>query len=441
MRIPYHRQRQLFCQPADHKFSADLKRMAEILEKHPEFIDWVHSDIMAGKSQKGNGARGMTSEQIFRAAIIKQMNDWTYGFLEVQCVDSEMTRAFIKLGFGEAYSDSCLQANIAKIRGQTWQRINDALVRYAAEEGIEKGRTVRMDATVVESNIHEPTDSSLLYDVIRTAHHIFKKMRKSLGIKVFSSSSSKEAKVLVLKIMNAGDKEKRKQHYKKLLKEASGMLDRIHAAMTKLDKEDELYRQLAHLADIAPQIISQTKRRVIRGEKVPSEEKVVSIFEHHTDIIVKGKREVEYGHKVFFTSGKSGLVMDCQIAQGNPSDTEFFMELIEKQKQLYGRAPRQTTADGGFASIENVLDAKIAGVKDVCFSKGCGMVVEEMTKSKWVFQKLRDFRAGIESLISCLKRAFSLERVNWKGVRGFAAYVHSAVAAYNLWRLSRILPL
>ena len=113
------------------------------------------------------------------------------------------------------------------------------------------------------------------------------------------------------------------------------------------------------------------------------------------------------------------------------------MDLIERQKDLYGRAPRQTTADGGFASEENVLDAKIAGVTDVCFSKRCGMAIEDMVKSHWVFEKLRNFRAGIEGLISVLKRAFGLDRAMWKGVSGFASYVHSAVAAYNLAVMSR----
>ena len=137
-------------------------------------------------------------------------------------------------------------------------------------------------------------------------------------------------------------------------------------------------------------------------------------------------------------SGKSGLVLDCQLVQGNPCDTEFFIDLIERQKEIFGRAPRQTTADGCFASEDNLYDAKELGVKDVCFSKTCGLPVEEMCKSDWVFQKLRNFRAGIEGVISVLKRAFGLGRAMRKGVKGFGAYVHSAVAAYNLATLARI---
>jgi len=141
---------------------------------------------------------------------------------------------------------------------------------------------------------------------------------------------------------------------------------------------------------------------------------------------------------MFLTAGASGLVLDCQLVQGNPCDTEFFIDLIERQKEIFGCVPRQTAADGCFASEDNLYDAKDLGVKDVCFSKTCGLLVEKMCKSGWVFQKLRNFRAGIEGVISVLKRAFGLGRAMWKGVKGFAAYVHSAVAAYNLAMLARI---
>ena len=122
--------------------------------------------------------------------------------------------------------------------------------------------------------------------------------------------------------------------------------------------------------------------------------------------------------------------------QGNPSDKEYFLDLISQQKQLFGKVPRQITADGGFASEDNVYDAKEMGVKDVCFTKPVGLEIEEMVKSPWVFQKLRNFRAGIEGIISTLKRGFGLSKVLWKGVSGFASYVHSSVVSYNLTKIA-----
>ena len=131
-------------------------------------------------------------------------------------------------------------------------------------------------------------------------------------------------------------------------------------------------------------------------------------------------------------------MIDTVLVQGNPNDSEYFIDLIERQHQIYARYPRQVVADGGFASEDNLFEAKEFGIKDVCFTKSLGLDIEEMVKSKWVFEKLRNFRAGIESVISCLKRGFALDRVTWKGVRGFGAYVHSAVVAYNLVRMAKL---
>ena len=122
--------------------------------------------------------------------------------------------------------------------------------------------------------------------------------------------------------------------------------------------------------------------------------------------------------------------------QGNPSDKEYFLDLISQHKQLFGKVPRQITADGGFASEDNVYDAKEMGVKDVCFTKPVGLEIEEMVKSPWVFQKLRNFRAGIEGIISTLKRGFGLSKVLWNGISGFASYVHSSVVSYNLTKIA-----
>lgn len=133
-----------------------------------------------------------------------------------------------------------------------------------------------------------------------------------------------------------------------------------------------------------------------------------------------------------------GTTRTGRIEDGNPADANLFMEMVRYQKRLYGKAPRQTRADGGFATRSNVEDAKEAGVEDVCFSKPCGIAIGEMVRSQWVFEKLRRFRAGIEGVISVLKRAFGLARATWRGRAGFHAYVKSAVVAYNLTVVARL---
>ena len=446
MRQLFNRQKTLFCQWPDHPFTDELKVMSEILDQNAEVLRLVQADLCEGDSNEDIGDQGMTVEQIVRAALLKQMNGWTYEQLAIHCADSEMTRAFVRLNYGEFYGKACLHKNVSRIRAETWQKVSDILVKHAKKTGAETGRTVRMDATVVESNIHNPTDSSLIYDCIRVVCRVLATFRDANVARAFSKTSTRDAKKIVLRILNAKDAKQRVAHYKNLLRLAKTLREQMPRLIRKMERSafesvPGLARQLGDLkkvAELLPLIISQTERRVLNGESVPSAEKIVSIFEEHTDVIVKGKRETEFGHKMFLTAGTSGLVLDCQLVQGNPNDAEFFIDLIERQKELFGRAPRQTSADGGFASEDNLYDAKDLGVKDVCFSKTCGLPIEEMCKSEWVFQKLRNFRAGIEGVISVLKRAYGLGRAMWKGVRGFAAYVHSSVAAYNLATLARI---
>lgn len=185
-------------------------------------------------------------------------------------------------------------------------------------------------------------------------------------------------------------------------------------------------------------MISQTERRVFKGETVPASEKVVSFFEDHTDIIVKKRRETEYGHKVFLTGGSSTMILDCLIVRGNPADSDRYEALLNRQQELYGRMPRQVSADGGFASKANLAYAREHGVKDAAFARKRGLSVLDMARSAWVYKALRNFRAGIEAGISTLKRAFGLDRCTWKGWEGFGRYIWSSIVSYNLRVLARI---
>ena len=198
--------------------------------------------------------------------------------------------------------------------------------------------------------------------------------------------------------------------------------------------------EFRHYRPLIERIIAQTERRVLRGETVAASEKLVSLFEPHADIIVKGGRDVQYGHKLNLTTGRSGLILDLVIEAGNPADSERFLPMLERHIAFYGEAPRQTAADGGFASRDNLGQAKARGVRDVAFHKKGGLRIEDMVKSNWVYRKLRNFRAGIEADISCLKRAYGLARCTWRGLDHFKAYVWSSVVAYNLALFARLKP-
>jgi IS5 family transposase len=153
---------------------------------------------------------------------------------------------------------------------------------------------------------------------------------------------------------------------------------------------------------------------------------------------VKGGRDTEYGHKIFLTGGPSTLILDCLIERGNPADSDRYKPMLKRHACQYGRMPLQVSADGGFASHDNLSFAKDKQVKDAVFAKRRGLSVLDMARSAWVYKVLRNFRAGIEAGISTLKRAFGLDRCTWSGWKGFKQYVWSSIVSYNLLVLARI---
>ena len=163
-----------------------------------------------------------------------------------------------------------------------------------------------------------------------------------------------------------------------------------------------------------------------------------SVFEAHTDIIVKDRRDTQFGHKLNLTTGKRGMVLDVVIEGGNPADSSRLLPMIKRIKECYGKLPRQVAADAGYASKDNINAAKELGIKAVGLPKKRGMTVEEMTGSEWIYKKLKRFRAGIEGNISMLKRVFGLDRCTWRGLEHFKAYVMSAVLAYNFKLFARL---
>ena len=211
----------------------------------------------------------------------------------------------------------------------------------------------------------------------------------------------------------------------------------IHTDPFKINLARKITKALSDYIDLTIRVIDQTERRVINGESVPSSEKIVSLFEPHTDIIVKDRRDTFYGHKICLTGGPSNLILDCVILDGNPADTTLPDMMFDRQKEIYGRYPLKAALDGGFASVENLTYAKSNSVKDVCFSKKRGMEEEDMCHSHWIYKQLRRFRAGIESGISWLKRRFGLGRCTWKGLQSFKSYVWTSIVSANLLTLAR----
>jgi IS5 family transposase len=382
---------------------------------------------------------------LFLDGHVMRLYSFTYEDLAFHISDSRALRRFCRIGIADkGFKKSALNTNIKMISPQTWELISRDLLAYAKDEKIEKGRKARVDCTVVESNIHPPFDSVQLYDTVRVISRLLTKARDEFRIKVVFTDHRRRAKKRMIGIQYAKGDKQRTPLYKDLLKvtrKTIGYAIQAEKALARHCSADPLllglFSEIKHYGDLARKVYDQTFRRVVQGESVPADQKVFSIFEDHTDIIIKDRRDTYYGHKICLTGGASNLILDCVILEGNPADSELVETMLDRQNQIYGRYPLKVALDGGFASKDNLVKAKERKIKDVCFSKKRGLKETDMCRSDYVYKKLRQFRAGIESGISWLKRSFGLTRCTWKGFRSFKSYVLSSVVAANLLTIAR----
>jgi transposase, IS5 family len=444
-------QKQMPLMPIDieHPRAKELARISELLDSIPTITDMVLQDLTHGVGNRSVGAEGMTAEQVLRAAIIKQTQGFSYEELAFHLADSRTYRNFCRIGFAhKGFKKSALCKNIKALSPETWESINRLLMAFAEDKGIEKGKASRIDCTVTCSNIHDPSDSMLLWDSVRVLARLLQTMKDELGVHIDFRNHSKSAKKRMLAIENAKSEKVRLKLYKELLKVTKKTVGYAKAGISALNTQSfyttmqmvmtiRIQKGLETIIPLAEKVIDQTTRRVLYDEKVPATEKIFSIFEPHTDIIIKDRRETFYGHKVCLTGGRSNLISDCLIVEGNPADSTLTLDMLDRHEQVYGHYPLKVALDGGFASKKNLESAKSRGIKDVCFAKKRGLKEEDMCRSPWTYKKLRRFRAGIESGISWLKRCFGFWRCTWKSFRSFKSYVWASIVSANLITLAR----
>jgi IS5 family transposase len=434
----------LFDRFAEHEIGRALKVMSAWLDDHRALLGLVAADLCR-HGVRETGRCGLPAESVLRCALLKQHRQLSYQELAFHLEDSWSFRAFARLPWSWSPRKSVLHKTISAIRAETWEAINRALLASAAEAQLERGRVVRLDSTVTAALLHEPSDSSLLWDAVRVMARLLKEATAlGAGGALAWRDHQRAAKKRARDIQYTRGRPKRVQLYRELLKITRATSAYLRQAAVQLagasDWAVALWQaKVRHHQPLIERIIAQTERRVLAGELVPAGDKLVSLFEPHANIIRKGS-EVAYGHKLNLTTGRSGLILDLVIEAGNPADSERLLPMLERHIAFYGQAPRQAAADGSFASRNNLRQAKAQGVRDMAFHKKGGLRIEDMVRSRWVYRKLRNFRAGIEADISCLKRAYGLARCTWRGLDHFRAYVWSAVVAYNLALFTRLKP-
>lgn len=445
MRTAIEHQLPLTLAPVRHAFGKELAAASVRLQRLDQGVYALALEDLGGGTRLGRS--GMSAEQVLRALVLRQVTQWSFNELAFHLEDSATCQAFCRFGLGSRTpSVGTLKRNIKMLSAATLNAVNRAIAQQARDDGIEDGARVRGDSTVMETNIHSPTDSSLLWDALRNLTKLLVEA-KSLCGDIETVNHKRSAKKLIQAIYFAQGIDKKRPHYRTLYKLTDRTLTAAEDAAVTLRqrarrsavgvRRTKVAAKLEDLIGLTHRVMRQTRVRVFEGNAVPSSEKIASISEPHTAIIMKGKRRPEYGHKLFLASGSSGLILDCYVGEGNAADSRQAVPTIERVAAVMESVAAEVSFDGGYASKDNVADLKELGVREVAFHKKCGIEVEDMTSSPTLYEALRRFRACIEATIGWLKKSFGLRRCLSSGLESFKAHAQAAVLAANLILLAR----
>ena len=406
-----------------------------ILEMHPELFIHLKEDIVGCNKISEFGRKDIPSvEQIVRAAIYKELKQLDYRDLEYQQEDSRICVQFLKIENGREYSFQMYQKYISRIKAESLDKLLVNLNKIAIGEGLEDIEKIRQDSTVVQSNIHYPTNNSLVWDCIKESHRLLTQLEKEIS-DLGNRDYRKDAKRIFYKINVTRSSDKRVALFQKQLITFTKCINQVANAIKKKsscsDDAKLIIKELERLLPLMNKVCHMTDLREIKKQPVPNADKIFSIYELHTDIIVKGSREVQFGHKINLTTGKSNLVLSCEILRGNPSDSALYPITLDKVIADYQVIPRDCVTDGGYASLDNRDYAQKEGVVNIVFNKIVGSL-KNTVSSLNMETRLKKWRSGIEANISNIKRGFGLFRCNWKGQAHFDAKVMWSVIGYNI---------
>jgi transposase, IS5 family len=404
------------------------------------------------------GRNSTPVEVILRMLAVKRLYSFSYEDAEYQVRDSLVLRQFCRVYLNDIPDDTTLIRWANLIQPETLEKFNQRVTHLATQLKITRGRKMRTDGTVVESNIHPPTDNSLLADGVRVLGRTLQRAKQvladesSLGQAVFRNrvrSARQTARQISETLRKGGETAYAagQAAYGKLVNITQATVEQAQQVLTALKESTahEAHRLAKTLETFIPrtqQAIEQTLRRVFQGEKVPAGEKIVSLFEPHTDIIRRDKlnRPVEYGHKVWLDEVDGGLVSHYRVLEGNPHDSTQWEPSLDHHAQQFGHPPHLASADRGVYSEANETYAQGLGVTRVVLPKS-GYKSEERRryeKQPW-FKRGRKWQSGIEGRISVLKRGYHLARCLDHGLSGFKRWVGWGIIAANLKVMGRTL--
>lgn len=438
----------------------------DLLRANPEILTTFHEDASRGLGKarrrgRRNRRSTYTSEQMLRAILVMVIEQLSYRDATIRIDDSIFLRRFVGIPTGPAMDFTTLQKVYKAIRPETWKKINELLGRHAIDQELIEGDALRVDTTAYETNIHYPTDSNLLWDGYRVLSRLIGRVRdfdeKSVGP---GRLQNRRVKRLMLKISRQANQTEAKRAglkrpYQALLGHVGHIVEwseQVRARCGERLKQGEydfqvslilsgMLQQMKGYEVLALRVMDQARRRVLEGEKVPNTEKLFSLFEPHTELLIRGKagKPVEFGHMVLLHEVEHQFISAYEVFEKRPSDETLVDDILKKHEKLFGRLPDDLAADKGFYKSMEKLRELEKSIPNVSIAKKGPRSAEEIEREHDpIFRSLQRFRAGIEGTISVLKRAFKMWRCLYRSFRTYCSSVGSHVFAHNLVVLARL---
>jgi len=436
----------------------DLLEPVDQLLDDPLLVDLVR-DCLAGRrpASARTGRPGIAPDRLLRCCVLKHLKGWSFRDLDRELRSNLIYRRFTRFDAEATPTYSAFSRLFAVLSPAVTEQIHQRVVGLAREQGAASGRKIRVDSTAIETNVHYPTDSTLLGDGIRVLSRSLKRMAAECQagvLEVVNHGRAVKHRLLEIsraaKSLTQASRQRMQESYQKLLGLTRSAVRQAGLALRRCEsgrlpvvgsalRMEVQAGQLRHFLPLVEKVITQTQERVFGGNR-HVEGKVLSLFEPHTQVIRKGKahKPNEFGRLVRIDEVENGIVSGYQILEGNSADTDSWLPALEQHEATFGHVPAMATADRGFFSAENERKAEDLGVEKVALpARGrLSKTRAKRQKQRWFKRALR-WRAGEEATISHLKNPFSLRRATYKGERGFKRYVGWSVITKNLFSIAR----
>jgi IS5 family transposase len=436
----------------------DLLDPVETLLADPELVGLVRK-CLAGRrpASARTGRTGMAPDRVLRCCMLKHLKGWSFRELECELRSNLIYRRFTHFDAEVTPDFSTFSRVFATLSPAVTEQIHHRVVAVAREQGVARGRRLRVDTTVVESNVHYPTDSTLLGDGIRVLTRGLGRIAAECtrgAVDVVHHGRAVKHRLLEISraaksLTNAGRQRMRDSYHqlvaltRGVVRQATAVVKRVAAGRLKVVGNplhvDAYVGELRHYLPLVEQVIAQTKARVWGGNRHVAG-KILSLFEPHTQVIRKGKahKPNEFGRLVRLDEVEHGVVSGYHVLEGNQADTDSFLPALDHHQTCFGRAPYLASADRGFFSAQNEREAEARGVAKVGLpARGhLSQTRAARQKERW-FRRAMRWRAGCEATISTLKHPFSMARAMYKGDHGFQRYVGWSVITKNLCAIAR----